>query len=487
MSTSAFKTSPLSSDQTQKILPPTFAIQTLGCKINQYDSNRIAQRMLASGFKQVPFREQADAYIIDTCTVTHVADRKSRNATRRAIRNNPEAVVAVTGCAAEWAREDFLKIHERALVVGNAEKDELPLLIEKALRSQKRFDFAAARTEELDGPYLLPPESRTRAILKVMEGCNRVCSFCIIPRVRGTPHSRPLDDVLMEARQMVAAGVREIVVTGVIAGWYGTDLPALEASFQTKAGIHTDTKKRGRGGQLDLLLRHLNEIDGLERIRLSTLDPRDLSDELIEVFAACEKVCPYLHLALQAGHDEVLLAMRRGYTTAQYAERVARLREAVPGIALHTDLMVGFPGETDTHFEEAIAFIREMQFAGMHVFPYSARPGTAAPELPGQVAPQVAQARGQRLGELARTMKAAYARRFVGHPVRILVEKVLPGELFAYEGFSAHYVPVRAVGEVPATLGESIDVSLLRWEGERAAGEVTISKSMLQEQPDGLA
>lgn len=447
-----------SDERTSRVLDasPSFAISTLGCKINQYDSNRIVQQMLAAGFQQVPFADWADVYIVDTCTVTHVADQKSRNMASRAIRRNPDAVLAVTGCGPTWSQEPFLRIHQDAIVVGNTGKDSLPNLILKALHEKRGGGCEQVMPDAISAP-VVPLGSRTRAVLKVMEGCNRVCSFCIVPRVRGKPYSRPLDELVEEARRMADAGIKEIVVTGVIAGWYGTDLDPLLPDAQRRS-------KR----QLHVVVRALQELDGLARIRMSTIDPRDLTEDLVAAMADCDKVTPYVNLALQSGCDAMLTAMRRGYTTARYRECVDSLRSAMPDIGLHTDIMVGFPGETDALFEETLAFVKEVNFSSMHVFPFSPRPGTSAPDLPDQVPQHVAAERGKVLSALSGEMKARFARRYVGSNVTILVERTNEeGDCF---GFTENYIAVRARssgGVPPDTL---LEVRAEEWDGERLVG-----------------
>ena len=433
---------------------PSFAICTLGCKINQYDSNRIAQAMCSYGFRQVAFADHADVYIVDTCTVTHVADQKSRNMVSRAIRRNPDAIVAVTGCAPEWNKDPFLRLHRDAIVAGNARKAELPALINDAFRRKRgQVQSNGARATRR------PEGVRARAVLKVMEGCNRACSFCIVPRVRGKPYSRPFEELIDEARGMVRAGAREIVITGVIAGWYGTDLPPLDG--QSSAGSRR---------QLHRVVRALQELDGLARIRLSTIDPRDLTSELISAMAECDRVTPYLNLALQSGSDAVLVGMRRGYTTERYEECVLGLRAALPEIGLHTDIMVGFPGETDGLFDETVAFVKRMDFSSMHVFPFSPRPGTAAPGLPGQVSCETAARRAKLLTRLSNEMKARFGDRFVGRVVEILVERCdRNGNAL---GLTGNYIPVQVRTRVEPRPGDLLRVLADRWDGRRLVGVV---------------
>jgi threonylcarbamoyladenosine tRNA methylthiotransferase MtaB len=428
---------------------PTFAIYTLGCKVNQYDSNQMARLMQEQGFRQVEFHQPADAYIIDTCTVTNMADRKSRKAVSRATRNNPHAVIAVTGCAAEWAADQFRRMVKEAIVVGNGRKRELPALIAEVVRSKGDFPLLYGLQRQADTPYAMPVASRERAVLKVQDGCNRHCTFCIIPRTRGKPYSRSMGEVVQEARTMVARGAKEIVLTGVILGWYGGDLP-------------------GHRKRLAELLREMETIDGLERIRLSSLDPRDLTEDLVEVMTGSRKICPHLHLCAQSGSDIVLRAMRRGYTAAEFAEWVRRFRAAIPHLGLTTDMLVGFPGETEEQFQETMEFARQMRFSAMHVFPFSARPGTPAATMPRQVPPSTIERRAKQLGALARELSALYARRYIGKTVEILVEQ-RDAAAGTYEGLTDTYVRVIATGGAPSE-GGIVSVTIKDWQVDHLTG-----------------
>jgi threonylcarbamoyladenosine tRNA methylthiotransferase MtaB len=430
---------------------PTFAIYTLGCKVNQYDSNQMAGLMLKQGFRQVEFHQPADAYIIDTCTVTSMADRKSRKAVSRATRNNPHAVIAVTGCAAEWAADQFRRMVNEAIVVGNRRKQELPALIAEMVRAKGNFPLLPGLRREEDTPYAMPVASRARAVLKVQDGCNRHCAFCIIPRTRGKPYSRPLAEVVEEARSMVSEGAREIVLTGVILGWYGSDLP-------------------GPRKQLAELLRAMEEVDGLERIRLSSLDPRDMTEELVEVMAGSRKVCPHLHLCAQSGSDAVLRAMRRGYTADEFADWVRCARAAMPRLGLTTDMLVGFPGETEEQFQETMDFTRALRFSGMHVFPFSPRPGTPAAAMSRQVPPATIERRAKQLSALSRELSAQFSQRYIGKTVDVLVEQ-RDAVTETCEGLTDTYVRVIATGGTPPE-GDTVNVKVKDWQVDHLIGEV---------------
>ncbi|WP_067931044.1 tRNA (N(6)-L-threonylcarbamoyladenosine(37)-C(2))-methylthiotransferase MtaB [Alicyclobacillus kakegawensis] len=373
---------------------PTVAFHTLGCKVNFYDTEGIWQRFKAAGYQQVPFEEAADVYVINTCTVTNTGDRKSRQMIRRAVRTNAEATVVVTGCYAQVAADEVAAIEGVDLVVGNDRKSQIVELVDDIRREQNPFpavrksvgNILKTRTfDELDVPYF---EERTRANLKIQDGCNNFCTFCLIPWARGLIRSRQPEKVLAQARKLAKAGYREIILTGIHTGGYGADL---------------------NGYRLAHLLEDLEAIDELYRVRISSIEASEIDDHLIEVLDRSRKVCRHLHIPLQAGHNQVLKRMNRHYTVEEYADKLRRLRQALPGVAITSDVIVGFPGETDEFFAEGEAFIREQQFAQLHVFPYSPRRGTPAAKFPDQVADEVKEERSQRLLQLSRELTLRYA------------------------------------------------------------------------------
>ncbi|WP_051343605.1 tRNA (N(6)-L-threonylcarbamoyladenosine(37)-C(2))-methylthiotransferase MtaB [Alicyclobacillus herbarius] len=387
---------------------PTVAFHTLGCKVNFYDTEGIWQRFKAAGYEQVPFEEEADVYVINTCTVTNTGDRKSRQMIRRAVRTNPEATVVVTGCYAQVAADEVAAIEGVDLVVGNDRKSKIVELVNEIRQEQNPFpsvrksvgNILKTRTfDELDVPYF---EERTRANLKIQDGCNNFCTFCLIPWARGLIRSRQPEKVVAQARKLAKAGYREIILTGIHTGGYGADL---------------------NGYRLAHLLQDLEAIDELYRIRISSIEASEIDDFLIEVLARSKKVCRHLHIPLQAGHNQVLKRMNRHYTVEAYAEKLRRLREALPGVAVTSDVIVGFPGETDAYFAEGEAFIRAQQFAQLHVFPYSPRKGTPAAKFPDQVPEEVKEERSQRLLKLSRELTFAYAESQRGKLLEVIPEE----------------------------------------------------------------
>ncbi len=383
---------------------PTVAFHTLGCKVNFYDTEAIWRMFKANGYEHVPFEEKADVYVINTCTVTNTGDKKSRQVIRRAIRTNADATVVVTGCYAQIAPDEIAAIQGVDLVVGNDRKTKIVELVEQVQREQHPYQsvgniLKTREFEEMDVPFF---EERSRASLKIQDGCNNFCTFCIIPYARGLIRSRKPESILAQARKLAKAGYREIVLTGIHTGGYGADL---------------------QGYRLAHLLQDLEQIDELYRVRISSIEASEIDDHLIEVLGTSRKVCKHLHIPLQAGHNQVLRKMNRHYTVEQYADKLAKLRRALPDVAITSDVIVGFPGETDAYFDATEAFIREQQFSQLHVFPYSPRKGTPAARFPDQVPEAVKEERVHRLLALSESLTLQYARQHQGKAVEVVVEE----------------------------------------------------------------
>ncbi len=410
---------------------PNVAFYTLGCKVNFYDTEAMWQLFKNEGYEQVDFETTtADVYVINTCTVTNTGDKKSRQIIRRAVRRNPDAVIAVTGCYAQTSPAEILAIPGVDLVVGTQDRDKLMTYIRQIQEERKpvnavRNIMKTREFEELDVPNFA---DHTRAFLKIQEGCNNFCTFCIIPWSRGLSRSRSPESVLNQARQLVASGYKEIVLTGIHTGGYGDDL---------------------ENYRLANLLWDLDRIEGLERIRISSIEASQIDDEMIRVLNSSPKMCRHLHIPLQAGDDEILKRMRRKYTTAEYADKIARIREAMPGVAITTDVIVGFPGETEAHFERGRRFMEAVGFSEMHVFPYSKRTGTPAARMEDQVDEEVKHERVGQLIELSERMQAAYARQWAGRELVIIPEGPVKGResqgLIA--GYTDNYLQVVIPGD----------------------------------------
>lgn len=409
---------------------PTVAFYTLGCKVNFYDTEAIWQLFKQEGYEQVDFEATADVYLINTCTVTNTGDKKSRQIIRRAVRRNPDAVIAVTGCYAQTSPAEILAIEGVDLVIGTQDRDKIMTFVNQIQTDRKpvnavRNIMKTRDFEELDVPDF---SERTRAFLKIQEGCNNFCTFCIIPWSRGLSRSRAAESVLAQARKLVASGYKEIVLTGIHTGGYGDDM---------------------ENYNLTSLLWDLDKVEGLERIRISSIEASQIDDAMIDVLNRSSKMCRHLHIPLQAGDNAVLKRMRRKYTTEEFAAKIKRLHEAMPGVAITTDVIVGFPGETEEMFEKGYRFMEELQFAEMHVFPYSKRTGTPAARMEDQVDEEVKNERVHKLIDLSEKMQLQYAKQFVGQVLDVIPEreyKGAPGSGLVM-GYTDNYIQVVFEGD----------------------------------------
>lgn len=403
----------------------TFAIYTLGCKVNQEESRQIAAALSAAGWRELAFNEKADCYIVNTCTVTHLADRKSRAMLRRAVRANPAAYIVAAGCFSQVSPQEAAKIEGIDLIIGVEERQLLPQLLAEKAQGVMVGDIArAAEFKSIYGVHR--GTDRARAFLKIEDGCNEACAYCKIPQARGPVRSWPIAEVLQAARELIAAGHAEIVLTGIHLGAYGEDLPRVE--------------------DLEHLLPQLLALPALGRLRLGSLEPQHLQGDLLSLLKELlhnEKFCPHLHIPLQSGCDKTLRAMGRHYLTADYRNLAAALRAVCPDLALTTDIMVGFPGESEEDFAASAAFFNEMKFASAHIFAYSKRAGTAAAAMSGQLTPQVKEVRYQLLQNIAHKNAAAYAQSFLGKTLQMAVEQELKiGGKKYLSGHAQNYLPL---------------------------------------------
>ena len=404
---------------------PTVAFYTLGCKVNYVDTEGIWQLFKNEGYEQVDFESTADVYLVNTCTVTNTGDKKSRQIIRRAVRRNPDAIIAVTGCYAQTSPAEIMDIEGVDLVIGTQDRDKLMNYVSELQQERKPINavrniMKTKEFEELDVPVFT---DRTRAFLKIQEGCNNFCTFCIIPWSRGLSRSRSAESILLQAHQLVAAGYHEIVLTGIHTGGYGDDLDNYKLS--------------------DLLL-DLDKVEGLKRIRISSIEASQIDDEMIAVLNGSDKMCRHLHIPLQAGDDTILKSMRRKYTTAEFAEKIERIHKALPGVAITTDVIVGFPGETEEMFLNGYRFMERLKFAEMHVFPYSKRTGTPAARMDEQVEDEDKHRRVHELIDLSERMQLAYAQPFVGQVLDIIPERRQKSESYdgSMIGYSDNYIHV---------------------------------------------
>ncbi|MDQ0339617.1 threonylcarbamoyladenosine tRNA methylthiotransferase MtaB [Caldalkalibacillus uzonensis] len=420
----------------------TVAFHTLGCKVNYYETEAIWQIFKEAGYEKVDFDQMADVYVINTCTVTNTGDRKSRQVIRRAIRQNPDAVICVTGCYAQTSPKEVMAIEGVDIVIGTQGRAKIIDYIEQYRREREPINAVGnimkTRTyEELDVPTF---SERTRAYLKIQEGCNNFCTFCIIPWARGLLRSRKPDNVLSQARKLVASGYKEIVLTGIHTAGYGEDLE--DYSFAQ-------------------LLWDLEQVKGLERLRISSIEASQITDDVIDVLQRSTKVCRHLHIPLQAGDDTVLKRMRRKYTTAEFKAKIEEVRKALPNFALTSDVIVGFPGETEEQFMNTYHFIRDLHFAELHVFPYSPRTGTPAARMKDQVDPDVKQERVQRLIALSEQLSKEYASQFEGDILDVIPEQHYNEQQDSdlLVGYTDNYLKVVFKGDV-SMMGQLVKVQI---------------------------
>jgi len=404
---------------------PTVAFYTLGCKVNFYDTEAIWQLFKNEGYEQVDFESTADVYLVNTCTVTNTGDKKSRQIIRRAVRRNPDAIIAVTGCYAQTSPAEIMAIEGVDLVIGTQDREKIMSFVGQIQADRKpvnavRNIMKTRSFEELDVSDFT---ERTRAFLKIQEGCNNFCTFCIIPWSRGLSRSRESASVIEQAKALVASGYKEIVLTGIHTGGYGDDM---------------------ENYNLTSLLWDLDKVEGLERIRISSIEASQIDDAMIDVLNRSSKMCRHLHIPLQAGEDSVLKRMRRKYTTEQFAAKIKRLHEAMPGVAITTDVIVGFPGETDEMFESGYRFMEEMGFAEMHVFPYSKRTGTPAARMEDQVDEELKNERVHKLIDLSEKMQLKYAEQHVGAVLDVIPERDYKGApgTGSVMGYTDNYIQV---------------------------------------------
>jgi threonylcarbamoyladenosine tRNA methylthiotransferase MtaB len=406
------------------------SLHTLGCRLNQAETAVLESRLRRDGYRVVEFGEPTDLLVVNTCSVTEDAERTCRYVIRKTLRHSPDAFVAVTGCYAQTGVHDLRSIPGIDLIVGNQFKWNLPSFLPspEALKKQARPDVLHTRTIDRED-FVLPeygePDS-TRPLLKIQDGCNVMCSFCLIPFARGHERSRLVEDVIREATLLVEGGYKEVVLTGVNIGQY-------------------------RQGSVDLvgLIERLETIAGLERIRISSIEPTTITDALLNRMATSSKLCPYLHVPLQSGDDEILDTMNRPYDVAKFIDLIERAVSLIPRLGLGTDLMVGFPGESEAAFKNTLRVAESLPFSYFHIFTYSARPGTAATKLPHRVSARVARERAQRIAELSRRKRLTFAEQYIGSVTPVLFES---GKIDGLRvGTTANFLKVAVASEIDLT------------------------------------
>ena len=419
----------------------TVAFHTLGCKVNQYDSQAMLELLQKEGYTSVPFQEEADVYVINTCTVTGAGDKKSLQLARRIRRDHPSSLLVLCGCLAQKQGQRLLQDTGADLILGTQARGQIAELLSRILQDRKPI---CAVTPLLPGmPYesldISRFEGHTRASVKIQEGCGNRCTYCIIPSVRGPVRSRPLPDLQREAIRLSQCGFSEIVLTGIHLASYGKDLTGSEISL------------------LDAI-RAVHNVEGIRRIRLGSLAPIIAPEAFCPALKSLPKVCPQFHLALQSGSDSVLARMRRRYNTMQYLDAVNRLRACFPQAALTTDILTGFPGETEEEYLQTRNFISQVGFSRIHVFPYSPRPDTPAARMPGQIPSAVKEQRTRELIELGSLVSTKYLETWLGQDAKFLAEEIIDG---CWEGYTSEYIRVTLPRNYSCLPGEILTVRMM--------------------------
>ena len=398
------------------------AFYTLGCKVNQYETEAMLEMFENNGYTNVGSEDFADVYVINTCTVTHMSDRKSRQYIRRVKKKNPDSIIAVVGCYSQVSPEEILEIDDVNLVMGTNDRRTIVDRIEGLTPESKLSTVDdIMKVKEFESIEISQTNGKTRAFIKIQDGCDRYCSYCIIPYARGRIRSRKLDEIMDEIKTLAASGYKEVVLTGIHVASYGKD-------FKEDINI------------LDVI-KSVNEIDGIQRIRLSSVEPVLFTDEFVDEICKIEKLVPHFHLSLQSGTDSTLKRMNRRYTAAEYKRIVNILRSRIPDVMLTTDVIVGFPGETNEDFSETLRFLKEIKLMHMHVFKYSPRKGTPAADMKDQVDPQTKQIRSDILLRLSTKNFKEVTKNYIGKPLNVLFEEV--DREGYYEGLSDNYIRIK--------------------------------------------
>ena len=415
----------------------TVSFYTLGCKVNQYETNAMEQQFIKNNYEIVENTQKADIYVINTCTVTNMAERKSRQMLRRVKEINPSAVLVVCGCYAQVAKNELEQIPEIDIILGINEKNEIVQIVEnymekmaeKDKKSQEaEIDDVSKQKEFLDFGDVTYTE-KNRAVVKVQDGCNMFCSYCIIPYARGRIRSRKIGSVVSEIKKIAKEEIKEVVITGIHVASYGKDF---------------DNENTSKKIRLIDLLEAINKIDGIDRIRLSSLEPTIVDEEFATRLSKLDKICDHFHLSLQSGCDETLKRMNRKYTTQIYRDAVATLRKYYPEASFTTDVIVGFPGETDEEFAKTYEFLKEIDFYRLHVFKYSPRRGTVAEKMPNQIDGNKKEERSNKLIELSNRTENKHNQSYIGKTVKVLFEEFEDG---FFKGHTTNYMMVKVAGE----------------------------------------
>lgn len=420
------------------------AFRNLGCKVNEYEIEYMQQRMEENGFEVVPFAQKSDIYVINTCTVTNIADRKSRQMLHQAKKRNKDAIVVAVGCYVQTSPEEAAKDESIDIIIGNNHKNDIAKIITDYIENKEEKSSTASYVTDLIKPVnyedmmLKKTSEHTRAFIKIQDGCNQFCSYCAIPIARGRIRSRNLESILNEIEILAKNGYKEVVLTGIHLSSYGIDFMECEGDEQLS---YNDLAKNG-GFTNKALLHVINkvaEINEIKRIRLGSLEPRLITKEFLDELSKIEKLCPHFHLSLQSGCDKTLNRMNRKYTTKEFKESVSLIRKYYDNPAITTDVIVGFPGETTEEFDETVKFLKEIRFYEMHVFKYSKRKNTVAGKLPDQVSDEQKDIRSQILLDLDNELSEEFRKEYLGREVEVLFEEEKDGK---FVGHTKEYIKV---------------------------------------------
>ncbi len=420
-----------------------------GCKTNQYESNAIIQKFLENGYRLVDFEEKADVYIVNTCTVTNISDRKSRQILRRAKQKNKDSILIVIGCYVQVAKEKLEEIEDIDILLGNNEKKDILGYLER-YEKQRQYNITdVMKQKEYVEFGSTTFTEKTRAVIKIQDGCDRFCSYCIIPYARGRVRSRKIDEIKREIIDISKLGIKEVVLTGIHIASYGKD-------FKEDIGL------------IDLL-EEINEIEGIERIRLGSLEPKLITDEFVNRLKKLDKICDHFHLSLQSGSTETLKRMNRRYTAEEFENSVNILRENFENVILTADVIVGFPGETKEEFEETYRFLEKIKFYKIHVFKYSVREGTKAASFKEQIAPEIKEERSKKIIELSSRIQEEYNKTYIGKVIKVLFEEKHNGY---FRGHTTNYIYVKVKDNEENLENTILNVKITDIQGECLVGDV---------------
>ena len=427
------------------------AFYTLGCKVNQYETNGMIQAFLEKGYEIVDFTEKSDIYIINTCTVTSISDKKSRQMIRRTKQLNPEAIVVAVGCYAQVAKDKLEEIKDIDLILGISEKTEIIKYVEEEIkeRNPKTYISDVMHQKQFVDFGSVNYTDKNRVAIKVQDGCNQFCTYCIIPYARGRIRSRKIENVKKEVEDLAKKGIKEIVITGIHVASYGKDL-------EENIGLIN-------------LLEEINKIGGIERIRLSSLEPTLITEEFVKRLSKLDKICDHFHLSLQSGCNETLKRMNRHYTTEDFKKATELLRKTYPNVALTTDIIVGFPGETEEEFNATYDFLKEINFYKMHVFKYSPRHGTKAEKMPNQIDGNIKEERSKKLIELSDKNEIEQNKRYINKNLDVLIEEFEKGY---YKGHTTNYIMVKIQENTNNLQNKIVTVKIIDNEGIDLIGKI---------------